>query len=1347
MSNRVDAILSVRDKNFTSGMAAAQASLNGLDSSMNKTMATGQRMEAIGNVMTKAVTLPLMAVGAAALKVGADFESSMNTVQARTGMTADEVDGLGDSFRDMAMSGEFGNFTARQVAEAYSQVAVRGQTAADATKLMGASMTLATATGNDLAATSYMIGNYLLKVGKDASYADRYIDLFALGIANTGISLADMQNYMFRLTPAFEQFGSSTETNIALMTRMYQAGIRGANLYSGLGTIMTDFAVRGEATTSMMQHFGVAMYDSNNQARSNEDRMFDLAQAMAEYGDEMVVNTMVTENFNQTQQAAWFEFMNLAGEIRGEVIPAFYAASDAYDGLGIAAQTASIEQGGLSAQIQRLRMMLEEKAKQIATHLIPAAMRLVESLGRLMQRFASLNPETQRFLVRLGAIAAAAGPVLKITGRMVQSYAKLKAGYKSLRAVMIAHKAVQKAGVTKTMLQSVATGKLTAAQMANFKSITVNASGVVTLNKAKSAQLATEIKLAAAKQKGIAATMGKVGALKAQLAATKGLAAKTKVLNVAMKATPIGLKLGLVGGLIGALGALGGALLRASDDTNGLRERQEALRNSTEELQSSMANSQASFANNRQEIQQSSGHISSLTDRVIELANSSNRTADETAELKGRIDQLNSAVPGLNLEFDSLNGTLSKTDDEIRNVTRSMIDQAKKALYIERIAELYMEIEEATRIAAKASDLYTDAVENATTATDNLTYAGFEVVECFEDLRTAAEEAIQELESAEAQMEDLERSLFDLQATTAEATASMGEDFKKCGEIISATKEQINAALEQLGDAYTRTSERAANAFQKMETTTEHTMESMNATLMYNAKATVQWGENIATIMDRATAKGVDEGVLAHMKRMANESPAIAAVMASATEEEFRQMAKNLEVVSEASVDKIANAYGVDTSVAEAAKNLAREGVEQSIADTLEAADFEALGIGVSQGLADGITSGSPFAATSGQEMADQVCQEVKNALQSSSPSQVMVIIGEGIPEGLSMGITSNSDAAVSAMEQLADMMINALESGLSAMDSIGTTSFSGIANSARTGMNQVVSTTRNSSNQASSALSSGLRGMGTATQSNMSTMQSTTTTGMNQVRTAITQGVSQSNQAMTQGLTQMNNSTRTKMTNIQNTTRTGMTQMNSVVRSNMQTMQSTTQSAMSSFSSSVSSSMNSARSSVSSAAAGMVGALGGLSGSFFSAGVAAGHGLASGIAASRGAAVAAAQATANATAAALRAGMQIASPSRVTMLIGRFVGEGFALGMEDKMRRIKNVAAEMANAALPHVGNDLSFAGMGSMDLGGEYIYDATHTIIVPVEIDGREVARATAEYNQEEADILEDRANRRRR
>jgi len=444
----------------------------------NKFESLGNKVGATGKSLTLGLTMPLMAVGAAAIAVGTDYETMLGGIQSRTGMAVDEVEKFSASIRNMALSGDYGNFTARNIAQAYSGVAVAGQDAATGTALMRSSMVMATATGNDLGQTAYFLSNYLLKIGADAAKSEKYINLFTQGILNTGMGLSDMQNYMFRMTPAFEQMGSSVQTNVGIMTKLYQVGVRGAALYTGMGTIMSDFALGGNIAAAATERFGVSLYDANGRMRASEDVMFDVAIAMRDYADQCEVGRFKLDNLNQSQQAAWFEFIRNAEVIQNRVIPGLYGATDAAAGTGVAFDKAAKMSAGMAGTAQQLHAALEEIMLQISDHLLPHATRFVEFVGAWIARFASLDEGTQRIIIGLALVAAAAGPVLMVTGKIIKFVGGAVAAYTQFRDTL-------KAVKTATELARVA-------QDLNTKSTKLNALATSTAKKASAARKAAQ---------------------------------------------------------------------------------------------------------------------------------------------------------------------------------------------------------------------------------------------------------------------------------------------------------------------------------------------------------------------------------------------------------------------------------------------------------------------------------------------------------------------------------------------------------------------------------------------------------------------------------------------------------------------------------------------------------------------------------------------------------------------------------------------------------------------------------------------------------------------------------------
>lgn len=108
---------------------------------------------------------------------------------------------------------------------------------------------------------------------------------------------------------------------------------------------------------------------------------------------------------------------------------------------------------------------------------------------------------------------------------------------------------------------------------------------------------------------------------------------------------------------------------------------------------------------------------------------------------------------------------------------------------------------------------------------------------------------------------------------------------------------------------------------------------------------------------------------------------------------------------------------------------------------------------------------------------------------------------------------------------------------------------------------------------------------------------------------------------------------------------------------------------------------------------------------------------------------------------AAVRAKAKIHSPSRVFAGLGVYVGEGFALGIESMSRKVTEATQSIVE--IPTLYTDMRMRASGALDseLSGDYSYNrnVTYTIVVPVEYNGREAARVTAEFTQKDLERRE--------
>lgn len=138
-----------------------------------------------------------------------------------------------------------------------------------------------------------------------------------------------------------------------------------------------------------------------------------------------------------------------------------------------------------------------------------------------------------------------------------------------------------------------------------------------------------------------------------------------------------------------------------------------------------------------------------------------------------------------------------------------------------------------------------------------------------------------------------------------------------------------------------------------------------------------------------------------------------------------------------------------------------------------------------------------------------------------------------------------------------------------------------------------------------------------------------------------------------------------------------------------------------------------------------------------YSCGVYIGAGLANGMASQVGRVRSVAAQLAAAAEAAIRAKAQIHSPSRVSDKLGSYFGIGWVNAILGKVKLARKAAAQLVQipelATIPDIGMNIR-TSIDDLNDDYEYTRNETYTIYVPVEVDGWQVAKATAKYTKEE-------------
>ena len=214
------------------------ADLKGFNRAMKKAQKSvrkfGKSMQRTGANMTRNITLPVIALGAAAIKTFAEFEESMLKVKAVSGATGKEFQMLTENAKQL---GSATMFSASQVAELQFELAKLGfkpQQIKDAT---GDILALAQATSTELAEAGRITAIALNSFNAEASDAGKFADIMALASSSAAIDMEKFSAALPTVGATARLAGDSFEGLSAKLMVLADSGMEGGSMGTHLNKI------------------------------------------------------------------------------------------------------------------------------------------------------------------------------------------------------------------------------------------------------------------------------------------------------------------------------------------------------------------------------------------------------------------------------------------------------------------------------------------------------------------------------------------------------------------------------------------------------------------------------------------------------------------------------------------------------------------------------------------------------------------------------------------------------------------------------------------------------------------------------------------------------------------------------------------------------------------------------------------------------------------------------------------------------------------------------------------------------------------------------------------------------
>lgn len=410
----------------------------------------GEGISTVGEKLLP-VTAALTAAGTAAVGIASSFESEMSKVAAISGATGDDLQALSDKAREMGATTQY---SAQESAQALEYMAMAGWKTEDMMSGIAGVLSLAAASGADLATTSDIVTDAMTAFGYSADQAGHFADVLAATStnANTNVEmLGESFKYVAPLAGAMEYSVEDVATALGLMAN---SGIKASSAGTALRTLLTNMAKPTDSMQAAMDKLGVSLEDGEGNMKSLAEVMQDLRDgfgqlqmspeqfaAEVENLDGFLEKGIMTQKaYDASMEELTQRAFGAEGALKAEAaaalagkqglsgLMAIVNASDEdfekltdsiYNSEGAAENMADVMQDNLGGDVKKLKSALEELAIAFGELIIPVVRDVVDVIQEMVNDLNALDEPTKRLIVTIAAIAAALGPVLIIVGKVV----------------------------------------------------------------------------------------------------------------------------------------------------------------------------------------------------------------------------------------------------------------------------------------------------------------------------------------------------------------------------------------------------------------------------------------------------------------------------------------------------------------------------------------------------------------------------------------------------------------------------------------------------------------------------------------------------------------------------------------------------------------------------------------------------------------------------------------------------------------------------------------------------------------------------------------------------------------
>ena len=928
----------------------------------------------------------------ACVNSAADFEYTMSSVAAISSASSEDMEKLNAKAKEIGASTMY---TAQQAGEALSYMALAGWSAEEMLAGVDGVISLAAASGEDLARVSDIVTDALTAFGLSASDSGHFVDVLAATAANSNTTVNMLGEAFKYAAPLAGALGYSIEDVAVAMGLMANNGVKSSMAGTTLRTMLTNLSGEVTLTAAAFGEVEISAANADGTIKPLSESLDELRYYFSQMTDaeklqnaEAVAGKRAMSGLTAIMNSTQEDYDSLTATIRNCT--------------GAAKDMADVRMDNLTGQVTLMQSAFDAVKIAIGEKLTPTLKNLASAATDGLSWMADVITKSDTLVPIVTTVATVVGV---------------------LAAAIVGYTAV-------TKLAAAATALLTAEMDANpiflvVSAVAALAAGlavlITTLNDVNSSvPTVSELAEAAESLPGTVTDLQK--ACDDAVAAAEGTATQARIyIDLLAELEEQGL------------------------DT---AEAQETYKLTVDKLNAIMPELNLT-------IDEQTGHINSTIEALYAEVDAWEALAIKEALMTRYTDTIQAYADAeseilvnrakltiAEREGQSLEEQIATTRENLQAIGQQQID-----LMAEETDNVYEQDQAYWDLEQQWNDTY-DTLMDLETALDenqqyqeNLTEAITEGEETVGEYQSAVDEATEALKLYEEEQAAAADATEDAAGRNAAAEAQIREDLEKLAQ---SYKDAYDAAYSSISGQTGLFNEFTAEISEDVDT-----VEEMMQRWAEQTAALSEYTENLKL----AGQYGLDDGLVASLSDGSAESAAYLAVIIGKIEE-LGGSTEGMSTDAAAFVEDF-NASFAETEQAKESFAETAAAIQTDFADTITALETEAaavnfdkfteafndafanvgldgetIGNNLGLGLSSGIEGSTGTARGSAESMAEEVTDGTRDTFQTQSPSKVFKEIGENLDEGLVEGIDGHADDVVSSVEDMANDVIDTMEHG-----------------------------------------------------------------------------------------------------------------------------------------------------------------------------------------------------------------------------------------------------------------------------------------------------------------------------